>query len=67
MTVANQETAKMTGAEIAALSKKHTISEWAVQGGADAPDAHPPWKETRRRISFGPLTVFSLTSPSPRT
>jgi taurine---2-oxoglutarate transaminase len=25
----------MTGAEIAALSKKHTISEWAVQGAVD--------------------------------
>src|SRR5258705_1515238 len=35
MTVANQETAKMTSAEIAALSKKHTISEWAVQGAVD--------------------------------
>src|SRR5258705_6225317 len=35
MTVANRETAKMTSAEIAALSKKHTISEWAVQGNVD--------------------------------
>jgi taurine--2-oxoglutarate transaminase len=27
--------AKMTSAEIVALSKKHTISEWAVQGAVD--------------------------------
>ncbi|HKC55448.1 MAG TPA: aminotransferase class III-fold pyridoxal phosphate-dependent enzyme, partial [Vicinamibacterales bacterium] len=27
--------AKLTSAEIAALSKKHTISEWAVQGNLD--------------------------------
>src|SRR5678816_3420437 len=28
-------TAAMTGADVVALSKKHTISEWAVQGAVD--------------------------------
>src|SRR3954471_18793303 len=36
MTTATKDhTARMTSAEIAALSKKHTISEWAVQGAVD--------------------------------
>jgi len=34
-TATKDQTAKMTSAEIAALSKKHTISEWAVQGAVD--------------------------------
>jgi taurine--2-oxoglutarate transaminase len=35
MTMTPTTTAAMTGAEIVALSKKHTISEWAVQGAVD--------------------------------
>jgi taurine--2-oxoglutarate transaminase len=35
MTMTPTHTAAMTGAEVAALSKKHTISEWAVQGAVD--------------------------------
>jgi taurine--2-oxoglutarate transaminase len=34
-TVTNHETASLTGEEMVALSKKHTISEWAVQGAVD--------------------------------
>jgi taurine--2-oxoglutarate transaminase len=34
-TVTNHETARLTGEEMVALSKKHTISEWAVQGAVD--------------------------------
>ena len=34
-TATKDQTGKLTGAEIAALSKKHTISEWAVQGAVD--------------------------------
>ena len=34
-TATKDQTAKMTSAEIAALSKKHTISEWAVQSAVD--------------------------------
>jgi taurine--2-oxoglutarate transaminase len=34
-TATKDQTAKMSSAEIAALSKKHTISEWAVQGAVD--------------------------------
>jgi taurine--2-oxoglutarate transaminase len=35
MTITNQEIAKLTAQEIVALSKKHTISEWAVQEAVD--------------------------------
>ena len=35
MTMTPTTTAPMTGADIVALSKKHTISEWAVQGAVD--------------------------------
>ena len=35
MTMTPTTTAAMTGEEIVALSKKHTISEWAVQGAID--------------------------------
>jgi taurine---2-oxoglutarate transaminase len=35
MTMTPTTTAAMTGAEVVALSKKHTISEWAVQGAVD--------------------------------
>ena len=35
MSVTNQETEKLTAEEIIGLSKKHTISEWAVQGAVD--------------------------------
>src|SRR5947207_1702074 len=34
-TATNHETEKLTSEEIVALSKKHTISEWAVQGAVD--------------------------------
>jgi taurine--2-oxoglutarate transaminase len=34
-TVTNHETARLTSEEMVALSKKHTISEWAVQGAVD--------------------------------
>jgi taurine--2-oxoglutarate transaminase len=34
-TVTNHETARLTGEEMVALSKRHTISEWAVQGAVD--------------------------------
>jgi taurine--2-oxoglutarate transaminase len=35
MTMTPTTTAPMTGADIVALSKKHTISEWAAQGAVD--------------------------------
>jgi taurine---2-oxoglutarate transaminase len=35
MTMTPTTTAAMTGADVVALSKKHTISEWAVQGAVD--------------------------------
>src|SRR5215510_12078278 len=35
MTMTPTTTASLTGADIVALSKKHTISEWAVQGAVD--------------------------------
>jgi taurine---2-oxoglutarate transaminase len=35
MTMTPTTTAAMTGADVVALSKKHTISEWAVQGALD--------------------------------
>ena len=35
MTMTPTTTAAMTGAEVVALSKKHTISEWAAQGAVD--------------------------------
>ena len=34
-TAAKDQTAKLSSAEVTALSKKHTISEWAVQGAVD--------------------------------
>ncbi|HEY3162179.1 MAG TPA: aminotransferase class III-fold pyridoxal phosphate-dependent enzyme [Vicinamibacterales bacterium] len=34
-TAAKDQTAKLSSAEASALSKKHTISEWAVQGAVD--------------------------------
>jgi taurine--2-oxoglutarate transaminase len=35
VSVASQDTSKLTAEEIVSLSKKHTISEWAVQGAVE--------------------------------